>query len=958
MKLNNKLLISLLFTLISLNHFAQKSIVFPNNASTYAFVANNSSLNIDANQSFSITAWVKTTATANQLFIAKRLSAKGSGYELWQLNGYFAVNCTHTNGSSSGLPGGSKYKINDGKWHQIAFVVDVQKNLYFMYVDGKVDVSKALVSTTGCSNTDKLYIGLRGTLDMPMNGAMDEVRIYKRALSQAEIATDMSTQVTNDTPGLAAAWSFEEGAGTQAADIKGISPATLYGTPTWQTLSTKSTQLITMNGPVNVAFGNPDFSPATSTSPMPVEYSTSDASVASVVDGLIHIVAKGTCNITASQPENLFYTTANSVTQTLNVTSTLITFNLPFTNNAVIQRDKPVLVSGTADPNDLLTVTLDDESKTANVDVNGKWSCVFTAKAAKNTAFTLSAVGANSQSATLSNLLCGDVWLASGQSNMLMPVGPGYGLSGIVNYSTVVAAANYPQIRFIQPVDLWQQASSPQTNLLTSSDGWTVCSPSTAGGYSAVAYFFAKQIHVDQNVPIGIIQNAIGGTRIEAWTPLSALQSTTEYASWYTKATTTTLPANQVYDRKNFPTANFNGMLAPYTKNSVKGIIWYQGEENIGMDGSVAIPQYGNKFKATINAWRNVWGISDLPVLFVELANFQYSKNYSNLGGSREALPQFIAQQQKAAELPGVHGVTITDISNYTDIHPKEKATVGIRLGNAALGNVYGKNIVSQAATFKEMRSEGNALRVSFYNNSGFYIKSGTVLNEFKIAGYDKVYKTAQAVINGTDILVSESTIAEPLSVKFAWDENANPNLFNGSQSPTARFSESLKVNRINFKSLPEIIEVADIEVVLDANATSGLPVTFTSSDTTIAVVLNNVLKLKSEGTVVITAIDNGNTEYAAAPVVNQTVHVIGSTGTGHTYYNDLNIHIIDRYLWLDGLKESNRISVFNVGGQLVYSLNSKLSNLKLNLNGLNTGLYLIDVRNSASVRKHKLFLF
>ncbi len=136
---------------------------------------------------------------------------------------------------------------------------------------------------------------------------------------------------------------------------------------------------------------------------------------------------------------------------------------------------------------------------------------------------------------------------------------------------------------------------------------------------------------MDQNVPIGIIQNAIGGTRIEAWTPLSALQSTTEYASWYTKATTTTLPANQVYDRKNFPTANFNGMLAPYTKNPVKGIIWYQGEENLGMDGSVAIPQYGNKFKATINAWRNVWGISDLPVLFVELANFQYSKNYSNL---------------------------------------------------------------------------------------------------------------------------------------------------------------------------------------------------------------------------------------------------------------------------------------------------------------------------------------
>lgn len=959
MKLNNKLLISLLFTLISLNHFAQKSIVFPNNASTYASVADNSSLNIDANQSFSITAWVKTTATANQLFIAKRLAAKGSGYELWQLNGYFAVNCTHTNGSSSGLPGGSKYKINDGKWHQIAFVVDVQKNLYFMYVDGKVDVSKVLVSTTGCSNTDKLYIGLRGTLDMPMNGAMDEVRIYKRALSQAEIAADMATQVTTDTPSLAAAWNFEEGAGTQAADIKGISPATLYGTPTWQTLSTKSTQTITMNGPINVAFGNPDFSPATSTSPMAVEYSTSDASVASVVDGQIHIVAKGTCNITALQPENLFYATANSVTQTLNVTSTLITFNLPFTNNAVIQRDKPVLVSGTADPNDVLTVTLDDESKTANVDANGKWSCTFTAKAAKNTAFTLSAVGANSQSATLSNLLCGDVWVASGQSNMLMPVGPGYSLGGIANYSTVIAAANYPQIRFIQPVDLWQQASTPQANLLTSSNGWTVCSPSTAGGYSAVAYFFAKQIHVDQNVPIGIIQNAIGGTRIEAWTPLSALQSTTEYASWYTKATTTTLPANQVYDRKNFPTANFNGMLAPYTKNPVKGIIWYQGEENLGMDGSVAIPQYGNKFKATINAWRNVWGISDLPVLFVELANFQYSKNYSNLGGSREALPQFIAQQQKAAELPGVHGVTITDISNYTDIHPNEKASVGIRLGNAALSYVYAKNIVPKAATFKEMRSEGNALRVSFHNNSGFNIKSGTVLNEFKIAGSDNIYKNATAIISENDILVSEVTITEPLSVKFAWDEDAKPNLFNGSQSPASRFFKSLKANRITFNSLPGELNVDQTEIQLQATALSGLPVTFASSNPEVASVEGNVLKIKAVGSVVITASEKGNTEYAAAPDVQQNIQVVSQTGIETNNINSVKVTLLNNnMLRIEGLEGKTNITLLNQKGQIVITSYSNENVCNLKVDKIPVGTYIVSVTGSTGRTTQKLNLY
>lgn len=945
-----KTLLFLVFVVISLVAvLGQKSLLFTGSTSGYATVANHAALNVAAGESATIITWVKTTYSAGiQVFLAKRLNAAGPGYEFFQLNGFLAVNCTHTNGSSSGLPGGSKYRINDGKWHQLAFVVDHAGGNYYMYVDGKLDVKKALVSTSGISNTDKLYMGIRGNLQMPTNGAIDEVRIYNKALTPAELLIDMAATVTSATPGLSAAWNFEEGAGTLAADVKGVCTASLVGTPVWETLSTPGSQVITMNGPITVANGAPAFRPATSTSPMPIEYSSSNPEVAVVVDGEIKVVGQGTTTLTASQQANLFYAAAEPVTQTLNVSKTVVTFGFPLSSNAVIQRDQPVVVTGTAEPGDVLSVVLDEESKIVTVDAAGNWTVEFTAKPAKNTAFTLSAEGTKSQLTTLTNLLCGDVWVASGQSNMLMPIGPGYSLGGIANYSSVVAAANFPTIRFIQPVDLWQQASTPQLKLSTSGNGWTVCSPSTAAGYSAVAYFFARQIQLDQDIPIGIIQNAIGGTRVEAWTPLAALQAVPEYASWYTKATTTTLPTGQVYDRKNFPAANFNGMLAPFTRYPVKGIIWYQGEENLGIDGIPATNEYGNKMKATIQGWRAAWGIADLPVIFTELANYKYSAMYSVLGGSREALPRFIAQQQKATQLPRVYGITITDVSNYNDIHPTEKATVGIRMGNTALGYVYGKEIVPTAATFKEMKSDGSSLRVSFNNAKGFRLSTGTAINEFKIAGPNKVFKTATAVIDGDDILLSEATIQQPVAVKFAWDENSTPNLVNGSGSPTARFTDSLKVNRINFETLPQLLTPGMPDLQLQANATSGAPVVFTSSNPEVAEIVNgNQLRIKLVGTAVITASEPGSTVYAAALPVQQEISAIYS---GLAAIDAANIHIQPMgnrtVIVLNGMLPDTVVEVRSADGKLVMSRKAGSETCKLELENL-SGLHILTLTDT-----------
>lgn len=956
-----KKLLSIIFliTLFAVFSFGQKAIVFPNNTATYATVADNAVLNLAGSQSFTITAWVKTSTSTNQLLIAKRLNGAGAGYELWQLNGFFAINCTHTNGSSSGLPGGSLYKINDGKWHQIAFVVDATKSVYGLYVDAKLDVSKALVSTTGITNTQPLLLGLRSGNTMPMNGAMDEVRIYNKALSPAELLADMATNVSNTTPSLSAAWNFEEGTGITAADIKSSCTATLVGTPTWETLSTPASQVITMNGPINIAFGSADFSTAISTTSMPIEYSTSNPLVATVVNGKIHIVAKGSCTVYANQSANLYYAAATQVSQTLNVQNTTITFNPPFSSHGVIQRDKPITVSGSADPNDVLTLNIDGEIKNATVDATGKWTCTFTSKAAKSTPFTLVAEGANSQQTTLVDLLCGDVWMAAGQSNMMMSIAPSLGTNGILDYANVAAAANYSTIRFMQPIDLWQQSQQPQTTYSPLSGGWTVCSPATAGLYSAVAYFFAKTVNVDQNIPVGIIQTAVGGTRVEAWTPLAGLQGTTEYASWYTKATTSTMETGQTYNRKNFPTANFNGMMAPFTHNPIKGIIWYQGEENLGIDGLPATTEYGNKFKATIQAWRNAWGIADLPVIFTELANFQYSNNYSILGGSREALPKFIAQQRKATQLSNVYGITITDISNYTNIHPTDKAPVGTRMGNTALGHIYGKNIVPTAATFKEMKSDGSALRVVLNNNTGLYLSSGTTINAFQIAGADKVFKVATAVIDGNDVLVSESTISKPVAIKFAWDENSNPNLFNGSNSPTARFADSLKINIINFTAIQASIKTGTADMPLTASAISGLSVVFTSSNTSVAEIVNGSLHIVGEGTSIITASENGNTVYASAIPVTQSIVVESATAVNAAQFNAVRVRSdkANGIVKIEGISKGDFVQLLSSNGQTISAMVAESVSCSLRINKLPSGNYLVKVQRKSTYKMLKLII-
>lgn len=703
------LILALLF-IPMLTVFGQNAIEFKGSTSMYGKADDHAALNIAPDESFTFTTRIRTTNASNQVFVAKRLNAAGVGYEFWQMNGYFAINCTHTDGTSSAVPGGSRYKINDGNWHHIAFVIDIPNKKYFLYVDGEMDTERQLdpvKASNGVTNTQPLIIGKRSNESMPFNGELDEMRFYNKALTPEELIVDKTSAVTADTEGLKAAWSFESITDNSTPDVKGNCPFILYGNPTIVSVDT----------------------------------------------------------------------------------SEKIVFDAAFTNNAVIQRDKPIVISGKAAPNDNLTITLDGETKNATADATGKWTCTFSAKTAKATPFSLEATGENSRSATISNLVCGDVWIASGQSNMEMTLtGSGYGATS--NGTADAAAANFSNIRFMQPTDLWQQSQQPESSYAPKAGGWTVCSPSTAGSYSAVAFYFARKLHTDQNIPIGIIQGAVGGTIIEAWTPLEGLKDVPEYEAAYRKATTETLPSANGYNRKNFPTANFNGMLAPFLNIPIKGIIWYQGEENLGMNSPVL--DYGNKFIATVNSWRNAWDNQELPVIYTELANYKWSGWVHGSGisiNSREYLSQFTMEQRKVSQIPYVYGITISDISNYTNIHPENKVDVGNRMGNAALAYVYGKEMDAPvAATFNSLKVEGDKLRVIFENSAGFYSKDGKAISGFEIAGADRTFKTATATLDGNDVLVSNAEISEPVYVRLGWDENATTNLFNASNSPTSRF--------------------------------------------------------------------------------------------------------------------------------------------------------------------------
>ncbi|OUJ70415.1 hypothetical protein BXP70_24510 [Hymenobacter crusticola] len=447
-------------------------------------------------------------------------------------------------------------------------------------------------------------------------------------------------------------------------------------------------------------------------------------------------------------------------------------------NHMVVQRDVPVPVWGWAGPGEQVAVTFRGHSYPATPNAAGRWQVALPATPAGGP-YTITIKGQNTL--TVEDVLVGDVWLASGQSNMELPLrdknapAPGaYPL--ILNAEQEVAMADFPQIRqfTVKKVVAYQ----PQTQ--NEGHSWQVCSPTTASSFSAVAYFFARDLYQRYHVPIGIISSPWGGTPAEAWVSTESLQQLPDFqASVDALAQRSTAPEK---DAQNTPTVLYNGMIAPLQPYALKGVIWYQGESNTGRGA-----QYRTLFPALIRDWRDHWG-SNLPFLFVQLANFTKAlplPGPSDWAEVREA-------QAQALALPHTGMAVAIDLGDPDDIHPANKQDVGHRLALVARQVAYGdKKVVAAGPTFQRMRVNGNQVQLTFGNTgTGLMLRSGTTtLSGFAVAGADGQFHWAAATLAGpAEVVLTCAAVPAPVAVRYSWANNPLGNLYNREGLPAVPF--------------------------------------------------------------------------------------------------------------------------------------------------------------------------
>jgi sialate O-acetylesterase len=474
-----------------------------------------------------------------------------------------------------------------------------------------------------------------------------------------------------------------------------------------------------------------------------------------------------------------------------------------FGDHMVLQQNVPVTVWGWADPGEKVTVTVGGQKKEVTAGDNGKWRVKLEALKAGGGPVELTAQGKDNTVA-LKDVLVGEVWLCSGQSNME------WSLKQSKNATEEVAAANYPKIRlFTVP------KSTPDKPLedLKRSDAtkWDVCSPETAPEFSGVGYFFGRDLHQALDVPVGLIDSSWGGTPAESWAAWDAMEKVADLspilerakgagenysarlASW-TQAAEKAKADGKPAPRKpaepdkdpNRAASLYNGMIAPVVPIGIRGAIWYQGESNAGR-----AEQYRKLLPAMIQSWHESWNqdgpAREFPFLIVSLANFQdpaAEPGDSDWAELREA-------QTIAANMPNngqALAIDLADADNPKDIHPKNKQDVGKRLALVALGKVYQKPVVYEGPTYDSIKVENGKVRIKFKSADGLKTKDGDAAKGFAIAGQDRKWHWAEGKIDGDSVVLSSEKVSEPVAVRYAWAHNPPTNLYNAAGLPAVPF--------------------------------------------------------------------------------------------------------------------------------------------------------------------------
>jgi sialate O-acetylesterase len=474
-------------------------------------------------------------------------------------------------------------------------------------------------------------------------------------------------------------------------------------------------------------------------------------------------------------------------------------------SNMVLQRGQAVPIWGWDAPGRKVTVRFGGQAKTAQAGGDGKWMLRLDALEASDKPAEMTIAG--STTIVLKNVLVGEVWLCSGQSNMEQ------GMRMIKDSAKEIAAAKHRNMRlFLVPK---RPSAQPLPDVKAT---WQPCTPQTVvqggwGGFSGVAYFFGLKIHKELGVPVGLIEASWGGTRIEPWTPpagfaavkrfvpvarqleAAAAKQQAEMAQlvgrverWLTQAkaakaagrTIPPLPASPAR-RINHqgPAALYNGMVHAVVPFGIRGAIWYQGESNNG-EGML----YCDRMAALIAGWRAVWKQQALSFYFVQLAPFRYGRaDPENLCGIWEA-------QTAALAIPDTGMAVTVDIGNVRDIHPRNKQDVGRRLALWALAKNYAKKgLVYSGPLYAGMKVEGDKVRISFdHVGGGLVSRDGKPLSHFTIAGKGKKFVEAEAAIDGETVVVSSDAVLAPTAVRFGWKDSAEPNLSNKDGLPASPF--------------------------------------------------------------------------------------------------------------------------------------------------------------------------
>lgn len=477
--------------------------------------------------------------------------------------------------------------------------------------------------------------------------------------------------------------------------------------------------------------------------------------------------------------------------------SAQITLPKVLSDHMVIQRDLPVHVWGRATPGQQVSVTFRDETKIVTANPLGRWNAYLKPGAAGGP-FDMTVRGNSNgaaQSVVIQDILVGDLWIASGQSNMEFP------MERAATASADLPHAGNPRIRLL----IVKKSAAPYPQDDVDTDGWAASSPESAKEFSAVAWYFAREIEQKEHVPVGVIDSTWGGTVAESWVRLTALGEDASlnglFASRGTMLDKAADSEAEIKDQKRQqdeakaagkpipkfpwhpqleswgPGLLWNGMIAPLTGLPIRGVIWYQGESNS------ALPRfslYNRIMRTLIEDWRRQWGVGAFPFLYVQISNFK-STPLEDWASLRQ-------QQVETLEVRNTAMAVTIDIGNPDDVHPTDKIDVGHRLALAARHMSYHEDVDYLSPMFRQATPEGASIRAWFDAARGLTAKGGEVTG-FEVAGADGNFSPATAKVEGETVVASSPSVPSPVYVRYGWANSPHCNLFNGDGLPASPFT-------------------------------------------------------------------------------------------------------------------------------------------------------------------------